>query len=428
MALHLSLLDHAVEEFLSGHAAFEQLTNRDPAQRTSIAIVRAITSLHLGIDKAVKHALYSIDPALIIKSLTHETLRGLQRERLDGSIPTIFAVSSKVETHHLIGLLHIAREFVVPSLSEQVYDDFVSHVKDLTDIRNQAVHKEFYGDFDYVAAVVSQVLSRFREVMSKLSPAFLSAASAKNDQLLSRLKAAELEVDAAWQVLVDYLSEGSEISLNLTIWITIQPSSEWLLLNVSGDTAVSDAISAVAVAVRDTSMGFLHKELPPPAPVTVEGLLGPINVTGAFNVATAPLGSFFTTSSLFLPQASPRVVAPPEASNLRFAKNVGSLSLKLKGRRKSSLGASVQISNFEISFEAGVQEGKIKALLSPLNPEPRPGHPQNIRLEGIAIYEGEFVIRETTERWVAGTTMREIRGRAHLALDDPDKSVVLQRK
>lgn len=402
--LYLSLQDHAADQIVEGYAAFAKLDEAAPSMRTPQALAQVVISLHLAIDKTVKAGLGHIDPALLIKSMSGDTIQRLHKERLRQGLPSILAVPGKEETHHLLGLLHIGKAFFVPPLEERDYDEFLGHVQDLVDLRNQIVHKEFVGDYDHVATILLQILSRLPMVVEAIAPGVIASAYQQNDQLQSRLRALALEVDAAWQVLFDFLGEGNEITLPITMWITIPPESTVAEIILGGGTFTTNGILASDEILRSEDDQLLLREMPiPPPPL---GLLGTPGSPAdpPTRAGLNALGRLFVGARTTHEERS---VVPRQSGTLKLQNVAARLALKLAGRRRSSLGVNVAIHEFDMSFDHGVRQGMCTAKLGPAGTS-LGENVSSIQLHGAALIETEFAVSETSEHFVRGTTLRKI--------------------
>jgi hypothetical protein len=409
---YLSFLDHSVAEFLDVYNSYEKLRGQPPESRALHKLAQAVIGLHLAIEKATKAGLSDIDPALLIKGLGGEILQRLQGERLLQSAPAILAIPSKTETHHLVGLLHISRPLLLRPLDDDHFDKFLGHIQDLVDLRNQIVHKEFFGETDYVITVMTQVLSDVRSIMAILSPRFLPAVAELNDQIISRLKAVELEIDSAWQVLVDYLSEGRSIEFTTDIWITIAPSADQAEVSLSGPSLLADVISGSGRVPKREESGFLLREIklpPPPTPMAWSPLAGG---------KLADLWSDYLDFSLSpeRQKGEDRTLVPPEDSAFQLRGIGGRLSTKLAERKKAALGVNVLIENFIVQFKQDQNEGIVQAVLRPTSPVGGIATAGSVEMEGPAFLESEFVTREGSEHFAPGTTMRKVRAKLRLKL------------
>ncbi len=397
-------------ELLNEYAFFPKIKSSNPEQRSVKEVAQVVVSLHLAIEKATKFGLSKIDPALVVKSLSGDALQRLHRDRVQQKVPTILAVAGKDETHHLMGLLHIGKAFFVPPLDEERFDEFLGHVQDLVDIRNQIVHKEFSGEFDHVATVIVQVLSRFRPIMDVVAPGFLALVQAQDDQFKSRLNALEREVDGAWQVLIDYLEEGKRLEIPVDLLITLAPGSDLADISLYTRTLLANGITATNQILRRSGNGFLMREipLPPPRPLS-PFLLG----LPSFAPSSSTGSPFFMlgSTSLQLPETQrpeDRVIEPSEVSSLTARNIPARLSLSLTGRKRSFLGLNVIVDIMELTFKAGTREGVFNATIRSTSNGGKAAQLTKIEVRGQAFLESEFAT-SGTEHFVAGTTLRKIR-------------------
>jgi hypothetical protein len=360
------------------------------------------------LDKSVKAGLASIDPSLTIKSLSGEVIQRLQRERLHQGLPSILAVPGKDETHHLIGLLHIGRAFFVPTISAEEYDEFIARVQDLVDLRNQIVHKEFVGEFDHVSTVVVQVISRLPSMLKVIAPFVIESAYRRNDQLESRLKAFAKEVDLAWQVLVDFLSEGHGLEVLTDVWITILPGADIADVLIGGGQFTKNGISARFEVPRPETDPLLLREMPLPPPIEplFGGIVGP-------PAALRGIGRILLSEHS---KSEDRVIVPQHSGALEAQDIPARLSLSLPGRKTSSLAVNAMIKDLSITFEQGKREGQFRGTLVPASRHS--DKVQSVSLTGAAAIESEFAVSEAAEHFVRGTTLRKIRATATLVLKE----------
>jgi hypothetical protein len=251
--------------------------------------------------------------------------------------------------------------------------------------------------------------------MGVVAPNFLREAYEQDDQLESRLKALEHVVDAAWQVLIDFLNEpGKVLAVPIILWITLVPGAEIAEISLSSETFLSNGISAATQIPRRSADGFLVRELPPPPPISPFFLFGGPSFPSTGITSTGSLGILGRLLAQEPPKPEENVIIPTQEGSISARNVPARLSLSLIGRKKSSLGLNVVIEHMQLAFKEGVRDGSFTAVLRPTTDSAKVTTGATVEVAGRAVLEAEFATSQTSEHFVAGTTLRKVRIEARL--------------
>ena len=260
--MYLSFLDDAAQAFVVGFAVYERQLALDPNKRDARSVAGAIIDIHTAIDKGTKHALSLVSPTLIITKPDAKLIQEVFKTQRATNAPSIFATATHHETLSMMGVLNRARGVLSPDISADIWDQFSKACEELHLHRNQAVHGELFGDSTDLIGTLTRVLSRFRPVMLELCPRLLEIVFEKNNQLESRLKGVENELDTAWQVLLDYVAENRGITIPFAFYLSLLPSQEGLNILFTRVEPLGPGVTGEAMIPGSAASGLFVRALP----------------------------------------------------------------------------------------------------------------------------------------------------------------------
>lgn len=241
MPPHVSFLEDAVDEFLEAFAEHQSLSAQPSADRSLRRASKCLRGFTLALEKGLKHGLSSVDPYLLIARPDRSLLVDLRRDLEACAAPTLFCSRRPFETITLSQTWETLRDLRSSAIDPGAVAGFERALMRLVAFRNRAYHGEVYAEPDELIAVVSEMLAHFSAVVRCTSPAWLTELNLRNEQLLSRLKAIETQVDANWQVLVDYLVRYGTIELTTEMYCTTTVESDVIRV-LCGETNVPRTI------------------------------------------------------------------------------------------------------------------------------------------------------------------------------------------
>ena len=409
MPLHLSLLADARPNVLEGIAAYQAQISRDSAARDPRKVGQVITQLHLGLEKAFKHRLGTIDEALPLAGLDGGLLQKLRKLQREQSAPSLLAVRTRVDTQGLVGSLHILNSMLAPSLPPGIFDQFVQHCTELTALRNQHTHAEIFGESDELLAAVTRVLSRLRAILTTFHPDLWSDLRLENDQLDAYLTGIENDIDGAWQVLTDFLKAEGPADLTVKAFLTLPAQGAHTNLLMSGTEFVGSSIGLRAHVPPSQVGGFFATPLPPE-----EARFWEL----ARKAATPPPMGLLTYILELTPE--PRNLGaqgfiPSEDGSLRMVGATGRVYLGLKGRKPSFVSANIRVDELTLQFQAQQEEGTVEGTLSSGATLAGAAKSGTLTVRGKVHLEAEYVYQEAVEDAPAGSTVRSVRGTLQLS-------------
>lgn len=255
MATYLSFLDEAIAYFDEAFQLYEQNAADAPKDLDLRKTVRAVMVFYVALEKGLKHTLAKTDPYLLIMKPDRKLLLELRQDLLAESAPSIFCSRRPFETLSLAATWETLRELHSEPAEPQVITDFDRALKRLIEIRHRAQHGELNDDASEVHASLRQLLARFGPVASSLAPEWLSQLHSRNGQLDSRLRALELEVDADWQVLVDYLTSNGPFHVRDTLFAELTPSGESVSVIFGNASNQPNAVAGGADVLPSDAVG-----------------------------------------------------------------------------------------------------------------------------------------------------------------------------
>ena len=363
---YVSFLEDASQEFLSSFQAYRSVSTEVAERRSPLVLAQCIRGLYISFEKAIKHALNELDPYLLIQKPDAPLLLSLRKDLRARPVPSVFCSRQPFESPGMIQSWKIARALLQPAVDENTLTDFERGLGRLADLRNRAQHGEFYDDIPEVLGLVEQLLARVRVIFHAVCPQFLQQLYQRNSQLESLLRGIENRIDAAWQVLLDYLVNHGAIVTAARV-NTLQDSPNGPLTVFFGDSS----------AVLGTGLTANIK-----VPIAdAEGLFGTWLTSAeasARHVARTlermrregqerPSGSLSPLlASLFgKTESSTRMpVEPLDTGRLHIKAGAGWLSLQLAQLSPPFLTLSVLFDDWIFAFESpNVVEGLVTGLL-----------------------------------------------------------------
>jgi hypothetical protein len=262
MPTHLSFLDDAVETFLEAFELHQSLVTSTPdtvSHRTAVICVRALA---LALEKGSKHALAGIDPYLLISKLDRNLLIQIRRDLLSRPAPSIFCSRQPFETISLLQCWETLRELRGHTIAPDATIAFDRALARLVAARNRAYHGEVFEELDELISIVDEMFARFASVMSALCPDWVTRLSERNGQILSRLRGIEAKVDAAWQVLVDYLADHGSLHFRNELYCIVPRNGEdlRLLFGASSGRGISASCDLPRALAKGQISQFLTKQ------------------------------------------------------------------------------------------------------------------------------------------------------------------------
>lgn len=365
MNQYISFREDAVAEFLAAVSYFSSAKIASASPKSAAMLARCLRVLHLAYEKAIKDAVCTIDSHLLFVKPEPKLLLDLRRDLRARPAPTVFCSRQPVVTFGLIPIWQVARDLFEAS-SDPVFSDFERALKRLSDLRDRAQHGEYYESADDVLAVVNQLLARTRPVFSVLNATFLADVYAQNNQIESQLVGIERDIDAAWQVLVDYLSSHGDLRIEQDLICDQHGLTDEITLYFGGTDAAADARFFARVDVPVTvATGVFGLFLTPEQ--------SELRMTQRKLIQTAQTRSLATGEVIegVVPGAKPLnpPLLPLDAGSIRLDGLTGWLRLLLPRITPSSLSLNAVFENLELRFDDGlaadgVLSGRLRSALS----------------------------------------------------------------
>jgi hypothetical protein len=421
MAIHIALLDDAASSFRSALSDYKTLVAAAPEKREPRMIGQCIAKLHLGLEKGLKHALSEIDEALPISGLSGSVLQELRRTQREQKTPSLLAVATKVETHGLVGLLHIIASVTGADLKTAILAQFVAAAQLLTDLRNRYLHAELFGEADALLSPVFQVLSRVRPVCEQLAPTFWQRLVSDDDTLESYLRGIEEDIDGAWNVLLDYLRSRPPLPINWEFYATLIPNGGTLFIEAFRPTFANSFSFRAAIPISNVG-GFFGEHLTPDS----SRFFRSSDDAGA-GLGVPPPSDFFGAiqSTLMREYRHTRGIGaqglvPWSDGSIAMSDLDANGFFMLAGLKKSFLSANMRLEALTVVFKTGEEAGSVNGHVASGLTLSQAARPSKLRLDGSALLTAEYVYNKLVDVYPEGSTVRHVTVASKLQLADLD--------
>jgi hypothetical protein len=417
MPIHLTLLDAATQAIADALALHDKQLHTPVPKRDPYQIARAVDSVHLGTDKLLKHIVAKVDPYLLLKSPKPDLLRNIRGALLHGGAQSFFSSKVRIETLDAEPTAEILRDVIYPGINQSEYAGFIEALKAIIPLRNHVQHGELFGDGDQILANVRHLLGEIYPVAKSLCPDFFEQLRNVDEQAESRLKAYKEEIDGAWQVLFDYLTQNSDFELEIVVDVWLLASDQPLGVKFSNEWGLGNRLSSLVMIPASNASGLFVK---PQSPNNLGRALARAMRSQLVHRDEQPphLEEEATRWYLFGNAAVSEVrpkepILPLQNGRISIETASGQLSINLPNvRKRSYVTIDVLLSDWSISLEAMQIDGQISGILQPV----RGSQVGKISAEGTIQLDKEYVLSESNESLdlPEGTTRWSMRGKITL--------------
>jgi hypothetical protein len=288
----------------------------------------------------------------------------------------------------------------------------------LTRLRNQAEHAELYGHSDEMLTTVQRQLALIPELAMTFAPDLLETAIEKWDnQAESRLKAIRDQVDAAWQVVLDYLRSAGTVECPCEgMVVTVAPETDLTVHIIGSGGFASNRIYSLLRLPWHDAGGMFRRILLPEPPLEMDGLFSDLIAGSAGRSFTPPTTRPGLLAILGRAMGSPppekpgRV--PAEDGSLNFSHVPGDLSLHMPSKRRSYVSARVELRKWSIMFRSNVLEGSVDGQLISAKESEQADPARTVHVSGSVVLTTEGVASKDSEElgFATGATLRWFKG------------------
>ncbi len=257
---HYSFIDDAAFCFGEAFKIYEAETARVEGSLRFAPLASCCRLLYVALEKGFKHSLALIDPHLLLVKPDRQLILELHKDLNERPAPTIFCSRKPFDTLGLTQTWEALRSLAPTTLDQQVASDFDRALQRFVHVRHKAQHGELFEKPKEVLAVLRQLFARFQSVAGSVATDFLMRLISDNGQLVSRLRAIEADVDADWQVLIDYLRGHGELRMETGIYATLQEDGDHLSV-LFGKTNSTSSMSGSADVSLSMANGFFVSPL-----------------------------------------------------------------------------------------------------------------------------------------------------------------------
>jgi hypothetical protein len=374
----------------------------------------------MALEKGFKYTLSAIDEALPISGLDGSMLQDLRRAQREQKAPTLLAVAAKIETHGLVGLLHIVAKITGADIKTAILSQFVDAAQLLTDLRNRYVHAELFGEADALLNPVYQALSRLRPVCEQLAPTLWQRLREEDDQLESYVRGIEADVDGAWNVLVEYLGSHAPLHIDWEFYATLVPGGGSLSIDAFQSAFLSNAINFRAAAPLSNVAGFFAEH------VTADSSRFFRGADSAQRSSLSASTDFFSAVVRLAVEREHRQSRGIGAQGL-IPWSDGTIALAdvdangfflLTALKKRFLSVNICLESLTVVFNGGDEKGVIKGHLASGITLSGSARASRLVLSGDVLLTSEYVYDKTVVAYPEGSTVRHLTVKSQLQLAD----------
>jgi hypothetical protein len=389
MPAHLSFLDDATDRFLRAFELYEVLRKAAPEHAGISEAATSVRELYVALEKGFKHAVSSLDPYLLIAKPLPAVLLQIRQEMISRSVPTMFCTRVPFDTVGMRNAWTLLRELSDVTVADGVIAEFERGLKRLEEMRHRAQHGELYEEVEEMLARIEHVFARFLEVGEALLQEWLRRLFERNGQLEPRLRGIQRQIDAGWQVLVEYLRRHDRLLLTERLYVEWQAKSETLAVLMGNPSSDADRLLAnTEIWVTSTSglfSLFLTRQQADDTDAARRALS-----RGAPAEPSNAAGLFMAAMAAAAPSEQRAALVPLDAGHIHIPTANAWLAVDLRDVSPSKLHLSASLLDFRVEFRDGMDVLGAASGVLDCAVVRGPDRPERITLSGSAHLRSEF--------------------------------------